>query len=693
MSVVSSLVVEIGSDISGLTRGINNADRHIDGFASNGRSNFASMGAVAVGVGAAVIGVGVAATDAAMEWETAFTDVRKTVEASDEQLDLLEQQLRDMATDATNPVSGMEDAHLALAKIASLAGSLGIPTEDIAEFTEQIAMLDMSSDLTAESAATMAAQFANITGMDMSNISNFASAVVDVGNKLATTEPQLLEFASRMAGAGDAAGMSEADILGFAGALASMGLDPEAGGTAFTQTINTIVMAAARGGEELDILATTSGTTAEAFRTSWEDDPAGALVDFLEGLGEMDPASRIAALDALGLSGIRVSDMLTRMSGNTELVTDALNIANDAWEENTALQTEAEAKFATTEAQMNVFKNNVRDLGIELGEVLLPIVNDVAAGLTSFTQDVKEGDTTGIKNHILSLAEGLSGIQLPDFETSIAGWQTFADSVGIIITELGYNLKRDFNTIGRDAEETFTRLQIAATDAQIALGINYDANVAFKDTELVPRIQGIESAEMLESQLRDSIVAGDVSVDMSEFVTSDPALIAAKIIDPMLIQEAMNTALAEGDTETFDLLAPIAMELDIDPESLIYQYQLALTFAADSTTPSIDITADITVLPGSIDMSAVESAIGASGTVQPATVGATPVPGLSTGGYIANEGLAYLHDDEVVLNPAQTQDYMRGGRGAGSSPTQVNIYAQSVDQILAELARRGVRVA
>ena len=64
-TTVSSLVVEIGSDITGLSRGIKSADSHIDGFAGKGQKRFASMGAVALGVVGAILGIGIASIDAA----------------------------------------------------------------------------------------------------------------------------------------------------------------------------------------------------------------------------------------------------------------------------------------------------------------------------------------------------------------------------------------------------------------------------------------------------------------------------------------------------------------------------------------------------------------------------------------------------------------------------------------------------
>lgn len=699
MTTIASLVVKIGADATGLNRGLTDADNKVKSFGSGVSGTQIGV----LGIVAAIGGIGVAAVNAAVEWESAFAGVEKTVNGSAEELQALEDTLRDMATDTSNPVAGLENAAVTLAKIAEMGGSLGIATEDLDEFTQTIALLDMTTDLTAESAATMTAQFANITGMKVDEYDNFGSTLVDLGNKMAATEPQILEFATRMAAAGDRAGLSEADILGFAGAMASLGLEAEAGGTAFNQTINTIIEAVGRGGPELDTLAAAAGTTAAAFRDNWANDPAGTFVDFLEGLGDMSPADQIATLDALGLSGIRVSDALNRMSGNTELVATGLDVANTAWTENNALQEEAEKRFATTESQMNLLGNNVKELGVEIGTALLPVVNQAVTSLTDLFGNINEGDTSGVGNNILDLAEDIADamtplendIVLPDFETALAGWQTFGDSLGILIEYAGDKVGNVLNGMAvgvrafvRDIEETIGRIQIAGADVQMALGINWDANAAARDSAIA-NVNAIETAQTLETQIRDSLAGGNISIDMSQFLTTDPQAIASKIADPLLIQQALTTALGEGDQATFDVLAPVAMQLGVDPEALKAEYQAKLDAAAGEEF-AVSVNAAVTVNPASIDLSPIFAGINAAASGMGAggarfTAG---LPHLDTGGMIESTGVALLHAGEQVLNPAETAAYNSGGSSGGNSITFAP--TMTVDQMLSDLARMGI---
>jgi TP901 family phage tail tape measure protein len=418
---IASLFVEIGADLSGLSRGLQQTDTLISRAGSSLRNFGAAM---TLGVAVPLAGMGGMAANAAIEFESAFAGVVKTVDASEAQLGMLRDQIRAMATDASNPVAGLENAAITLSLIGENAGQLGVAVEHMDDFIQTAAMLDMTTNLTAESAATMSAQFANIAGMDLTNIDRFGATLVALGNAGASTEDQILGFALRLAGAGDQAGLTEAQILGLGSAMASLGLNEEAGGTAMTRVLNEMAKAAALGGENLQMFSQIAGMSADQFAAAWGDDAAGALAEFIEGLGGMSQAQQLLALEALGLDDVRVSDTLRRMAGNAGLLTEQLDLASDAWAENTALTVEAERRLETTAAQMNVLKNNVRNVGITVGGVFLPAINRAVAAIVPLLQRVAEANPTLIK-----LGVG--------FATVVAAVGPLVGVMGLLITPVG----------------------------------------------------------------------------------------------------------------------------------------------------------------------------------------------------------------------------------------------------------------
>ena len=110
----------------------------------------------------------------AIDWENSGSLVLKTVSGTPQELEALSQGLRDMSQEI--PVSANE-----LAELASVAGQLGIETGKIEKFTEVVAALGVTTNMSAETAAQEFARLANITGMSQDDFDRLGSSIVEVG--------------------------------------------------------------------------------------------------------------------------------------------------------------------------------------------------------------------------------------------------------------------------------------------------------------------------------------------------------------------------------------------------------------------------------------------------------------------------------------------------------------------------------
>lgn len=316
------------------------------------------------------------AVKSAIDFESAFTGVIKTVDATDEELALLRRGILQMSKEMPQSAS-------AIAEVAESAGQLGIQTPNILDFTKTMVMLGDATNLSASEGASELAKFANIVGMSQDKFSNLGSVIVSLGNNLATTEADIVSMGMRLAGAGKQVGLTEAQIMAFSGALSSVGIEAEAGGSAFSKVMVAMQLAVETGNESLKDFASVSGMSAEQFQKAWKDDASGAIISFVKGLGnaEKQGSSAIKVLDEMGITETRMRDALLRASGASDVFTNALSLGNKAWSENTALSKEAQTRYATTASKIAMLKNRFMELGIELGEQLLPHVSDLMDGL------------------------------------------------------------------------------------------------------------------------------------------------------------------------------------------------------------------------------------------------------------------------------------------------------------------------
>jgi len=307
-----------------------------------------------------------------MDLENAFIGVRKTVDATEEELQKLKKGFNDMATRI--PIATTE-----LYGIGEAAGQLGIKTDSILHFSETMAQLGVTTNLSSQEAATSLARFANITQMPQENFDRLGATIVDLGNNLATTEAEIVAMGLRLSGAGKQVGMTEAQIMALGGALSSVGIRAEAGGTAFSKMMLNMNNSVMSGDKKLKGFAEVAGMTAEQFKKEFEADAAGAILSFIEGLGGMSDAGEnlVPIMDELGLSDIRVRDALLRVSGAEGLLRDSLELGSNAWEKNTALTDEAKKKFASTGSQLRLLMNNLQQLAASFGDILAPVLLDI----------------------------------------------------------------------------------------------------------------------------------------------------------------------------------------------------------------------------------------------------------------------------------------------------------------------------
>lgn len=325
---------------------------------------------------------------ASMDFESAITGVAKTTDLTDEELAAMSDSIKALSTEI--PATTEE-----IAAVAEAAGQLGIQKDALLDFTEIMTMLGTATNMTADEAATALARFANITGMTTDNYGRLGSVIVDLGNNFATTESEIVAMGTRLASAGKLAGLTEPEIMALAAAMSSVGIEAEAGGTAMTQTLNAIEKAVAKGGDDLAEFACIAGVSSEEFSSAWKNDAMSALTSFIGGLGKLDEQgeSTVLVLEDLGLTGIRQSNMLKALGLAADQMTGAVNTANTAWQQNTALTNEANKRYATAQSRLTMMQNAYNNLKVAIGDAYTPALSEaygvgtkVLNSITAFIQ-------------------------------------------------------------------------------------------------------------------------------------------------------------------------------------------------------------------------------------------------------------------------------------------------------------------
>lgn len=497
------------------TGGIAKAKSNLASLEKSARAHpqaWSALGGAALGFGAAVTAGFAMAGKAAMSWESDWAGVTKTVDGTQKQMSSLEKGLRNLARNEL-PASSTE-----IAAVAEAAGQLGIKTGNILGFTKTMINMGESTNLSAEEAATSLARFSNIMGTNQKDIGRLGATVVGLGNNFATTEREIVEMGMRIAGAGKQAGLTEGDVLGLATALSSVGIDAEAGGTAISLVMKKIGNSVADGSDAVGIFAETAGMSSEQFAKAWGTDAAGALADFVAGLGQAraDGENVNATLKDLGITGIRESDALLRLSGASDVLKDALASGNEEYARGIALMEEANKRYATTESRVRIASNAIKDSAISFGDVFLPKVADAADEVAGFARWV--GD---LPAPVKELGSGL-GVMAGGAGLAAGGFLLLAPKVFDVID--------GFKTLNAE----HPGLSGGLKDVGKAAGI---ATAAVVGIQIVSKIFGKDAKEAAASS--DELTAA--LVKLSDSTRTDTK---ETILDPKL-WEGANTAWAK----------------------------------------------------------------------------------------------------------------------------------------------------
>ena len=388
-----------------------------------------------------MVAMGTYAAQAAINFDTALSNVRKTSDLTEQQLQKLGDSALDLST--KQPVT----AEMIL-NIEALGAQLGVADDELESFAKTVSGLDIATNMDFETAGKEMAQFANITQMSQDKFQNYGSTIVDLGNHLATTEKDISNMALRLAGVSSAANFSQAEILGMSGAMSSLGIKAEAGGSAMTRIIQDISKNVANGTDKVQEYARVAGISAEEFANKWKTKPIEAIELLVEGLKKSSDSGEDmnVTLEKLGINNIRNSDTMRRLAGAGDLLRESVERANTAWDQNTALQNEVDQRNESLASRLQVLKNKVDEIAITVGRPLVdavidalnacqPLIDGVANLADGFANMDEAGQRTVLAFAGIVAAAGpvlsVTGRLLKGFSAPVDAIGKFIQSVGV----------------------------------------------------------------------------------------------------------------------------------------------------------------------------------------------------------------------------------------------------------------------
>lgn len=323
------------------------------------------------------------------EIDTAFRNMVKTVQGTDEQFEQLKQHALDYSR--THFTSADQ-----ILEIEAMGGQLGIATDKLEAFAQTVSNVDIATDLDADTAAQQLGQLQGmLNDMTQDDFAKYGDALVRLGNNNATLESRIQDVMLRIASMGTITGFSTPQLLAWSTAVASTGQGCEAAGTAISKTMSDIENAVGAGGDSLNAFASVAGMSASEFANSWNTDPSGTMYAFIQGLKQIEEngGSADATLGQLGINSVRQKQSILGLMQTIDGLNDSLTMSEDAWNgvsdewgASGDAAREAERKAEGFSGAIQMLRNNFQVFGAEVGYSLIPIIQALTQAVAVMTK-------------------------------------------------------------------------------------------------------------------------------------------------------------------------------------------------------------------------------------------------------------------------------------------------------------------
>lgn len=199
------------------------------------------------------------------------------------------------------------------------------------------------------------------------------SAVNEVAQNSSAAERFLVDFAARVAGVAHQANISQADIIGFAASMDENMLRNETSATAYQNILMKMFT-------DTEKFAEVAGLNLQEFSKLVRTDANEAMLTFAKSLSKKGGMADLAPIFGdLKTEGAGVASVLSVMAGKADEVRSRQQLANEAYREATSLTKEYNVQNNTVQAGLDKAKEQFRNVRIELGEQLLPIMSHLVS--------------------------------------------------------------------------------------------------------------------------------------------------------------------------------------------------------------------------------------------------------------------------------------------------------------------------
>ncbi len=265
-----------------------------------------------------------------------------------------------------------EQIPLTVTEIAQLSAGLaqmGIPTDQLKEFTKLVAQAAFAFDITAEEAGKAFGEIRNAFGIKtICELRAVGDTINYLSNTMGASAADLVDIIKRVGSAAKLVGLDAKSVAVFAATIREEGYAPEL----VSSALSVLFQRLATFDDKLVKVLQTLGWTKQSFQELLKTNPERAIVKLLTALKGLDATKRATLLKEL--VGTEHFPKIAVLLNNLDKLKGKLSeIGKGAYKG--SMEQELLGLLQTTSAQLQLLKNSLQNLAIAIGSILLPPFN------------------------------------------------------------------------------------------------------------------------------------------------------------------------------------------------------------------------------------------------------------------------------------------------------------------------------
>lgn len=369
----SKLILSLQDQVTGRMRAISAQVAAFQGRMRGMVAPFTGMAARIAGMAAGYVGVtqGLRGTvGAAINFESAFADVRKVVDATDEQYANFAQTIKNMSREL--PLTSVE-----IAQLWAAAGESGIANEELKSFSEMAARVGIAFDMSAGEAGDSLAKLKAQLGMNVEETGLMADAINHLSNNMASKASQITAYMLRVGKFAEMGGFHRDQIAAIGSAMISAGAQAEQAGTAMMNVVRKMTTGEYAKKDQRDA-AKALGLDLPTIAKQMKKDAPKALKTVLKAIAKAPEEKQIALLSKFFGDEARAFAPLV---GNIELLDKALDSVADRTKYAGSAYQEYVARASTTANALQILRNKIAYVFEDMGARWLPTIKEGVAAI------------------------------------------------------------------------------------------------------------------------------------------------------------------------------------------------------------------------------------------------------------------------------------------------------------------------